>query len=502
MRAILIMLAMAMLAGCGAKAVASAQTESAADISLEAVVATASKLVSQGDYADAEDQLAPYVADSRRAQFGTIWRREALELYAQAAWYGGDIGKAHWAYTVASNDPDPMDPSSASEDWRWRMMSAAVDGDGADAYFAFSRARQLAPESFSRIAPELVQVIDFDFTQLPNAATAERELAEVLPPIQDSDPTTDVSELWLRAAAAEVQQGRKGWAANLARRITDPSIMAELRADRRFDELVAADPASYDPHALAETQLARAQAAAAANPAALTQRYRVATALYWLGRYREAIALLDAGLAGATAAGEDQTFTYDVVARKATILNELGRGQEALAITSAACPACGPNGIFTRQQAHVLLGMNKPADALSLLEGFQSDGLDAPGQAEMAAMRACALHGVGRAADAAGQLVLLGESVRADPEAAIGGMTCAGSDDEVAATIIALLNDPQTRDAALGAVQVYRGGTMPPLTEALRVRLQVIVARPDVRAALNNVGRISTYDMPHYAIVG
>ena len=175
---------------------------------------------------------------------------------------------------------------------------------------------------------------------------------------------------------------------------------------------------------------------------------------------------------------------------------------QGLAITSALCAVCARYGRFQMQEAHILIGLGRPAEALQLLEPAQPSGLDLTGVAELEAMKACAYHGVGRQADAERQLALLTHNPHHDPDAVLGGLLCAGDDDRVATTLVSMLRDPQTRDAALADLQVYHEGQLPALTRALRARLAVIAARPDVQTALNAVGRVETYDMPRYAIVG
>ena len=87
------------------------------------------------------------------------------------------------------------------------------------------------------------------------------------------------------------------------------------------------------------------------------------------------------------------------------------------------------------------------------------------------------------------KLAPLRRNPHVNPDAAIGAIVCIGSDDDVAQALVAMLNDPVLRDAALGALQTYQEGKLPPLTAQLRARLGRISARADVQAALAKVGR-------------
>jgi tetratricopeptide (TPR) repeat protein len=289
---------------------------------------------------------------------------------------------------------------------------------------------------------------------------------------------------------------------SFARRISNPLVLAQLRADRRFDGLVETSPAAFDVHALGEAELAKARAQARAEPDRRAPQYAIAAALYRLGRYQEALTVLDAAMAADPAYGEDPGYGSDLIVRKVTVLSELGRNDEALAITSAMCALCTRKSRFDMQQAHILIGLQRPDEALAILKHREPQSLDMAGAADLAALQACALHGVGREQDAAAKLAALQVQERAEPDAYLGALLCAGSDDQVAVALVGMLNDPQMRSTALGALQVYHEGQLPPLTKTLRARLATIAARSDVRAALARVGRIETYDMPRYAVVG
>jgi len=124
------------------------------------------------------------------------------------------------------------------------------------------------------------------------------------------------------------------------------------------------------------------------------------------------------------------------------------------------------------------------------------------GVGELAAMRACAFHGAGQNGYAAQELAFLKQNLRAIPDEALGALVCAGSDDEVASALVLMLGDPLTRSAALGGLRTYQDDKLSAFTRGLRERLAMIARRSDVKASLDKVGRVSTYPMPHYAIVG
>jgi tetratricopeptide (TPR) repeat protein len=497
MRALLTAVSILGLVACDARALQAPDPEGVMDKAVAGPLATGEMLFLQHDFPDAVQALEPIVAPQVLNTLSPERGHEVITLYANVAWWGGDYAKSHWAYVIATQSPQ-----ATADDWVGRLKSAPLAGDPGDAYAAFDHLRQSDPDEIRSMSQRALGSLSDNFAVLPNADEADLQLGQVLLPLDQTDPRAQFAPIWLRAAAVAVERGDKDLAAKFARRINQPQVMAELRADRRFDALVAADPAAFDVRAVGEAELARGRALAAAAPDHLGPRYQVAAALYRLGRYDEALSELDAALPNDPAWGEDPGYSMDLVARKITVLGDLGRSEEALAISSSLCALCGRKSHMDLQQAHVLLGLQRPAEALSLLAGTDTRGLNLVGLAELAALRACAYHGTGRDKEAAAQLDTLRLAPANSPDDYLGALLCVGRDDEVATAIVSLLNDPRTRDATLGDLQIYREDGLPPLTRRLRARLAVIEARADVRAAIAKVGRVETYQMPRWALLG
>ncbi|HEY3800705.1 MAG TPA: hypothetical protein VGL58_20315 [Caulobacteraceae bacterium] len=497
MRNLAVALCAFVLAACQAGAAPADDPHMVADRSVAAPLTAVQLLLRQGDEADAVQALTPIVAPDVLDRLSPELGHRVVATYALAALDSEQASKAHWAYQIATQSP-----LATTDDWLGRLMSAAVASDPEDAYAAFEHLRLAAPDHVRTINQRVLVWIDQAFGALPNAAEAQLQLAQVLSPLSNLDPRVDLNPIWLQGATAALANGDEATAMSFARRIGSPLVMAQLRADRRFDELVAKNPAAFNVHAVGAAELARAQKLAGADPDHRAPQYAVAVALERLGRYSEALDELDAAMAAGPAWREDDAYQYDLIARKVTVLSELGRNDEALAITSAMCALCTDKVRFDMQQAHILIGLNRPGEALAMLRHRQPESLDMAGAADLAALRACALHGVGRQADAAAQLADILPLQRADPDAYLGAVACAGSDEEIAMALVNMLGDPQLRAVALGALQVYREGQPAPLTAAFRDRLAKIAQRPDVQAALLKVGRVETYDFPRYAIVG
>src|SRR5581483_9494042 len=81
----------------------------------------------------------------------------------------------------------------------------------------------------------------------------------------------------------------------------------------------------------------------------------------------------------------------------------------------------------------------------------------------------------------------------ARPSSLVAALVCANRLDAAATELAAQLADPGTRLAALGAAQVYADPVAQPHSAQLRARWAQLLARPDVRAAVEKVGRSATF---------
>lgn len=506
MRTLLIALVLIPLAACSAKATQRPAGMAPQDAIVAAPMAGARAAFQQGAYDIAMGSLEREMQPDVLNQLTPSTRQELLDIYARSAWSCAAYAKAHGAFQLAAESP-----LGSTEDWIGRMLSAARSDDVADAYLSFTHLRTAAPTAFNDLPTQDVISLDDSFGALPNAGPARLQLAEVVAPASsDASAQESLSPLWLHAAAAASQKGDAAAASRFARRIASPFVMAVLRADHRFDAVVAADPAAFDVSSLAAARQARAQAAAAAQPRSLGAQVELASSLYKLDRFPEALGVLNAALAhvqfGRQAEGayfEDPESFPEAAYWKSATLIELGRDEEALANVSTFCGECAIQARLDMWLARKMTETGRPGEALPILEADRPEGLDIIGAAQLTQMKACAYHLVGRDADAKAQLEILRRGKHGAPDSFLNGLLCLGADDdEIAATLISWLADPGLRSEALARLQGYHEGHVTPLAQMMRDRLQKVAARPDVQAALARVGRSAVYQMPEYREIG
>lgn len=319
--------------------------------------------------------------------------------------------------------------------------------------------------------------------------------ANYAPPEGYPDDSLRVSHARLLLTRGETDRARTRLAT-----VVEPREVLTMRVSRVFDVLRgdAEFERRLDLIAAAEAHAERARTAVAQNPRNLSLVHEYAQALHVLGRREQALAELDRVIPLAQAADAAARFV-DIqdnlnwlLNEKAYLLYELGRPDDARAVFGLSI-AVGESGQWSVSQvinfASMLEAEQRPADALQVL---QTVGRASPyGDMWVAAVRACAAEQLGDAALQRQALDFL-EAHEADNVAArTRALLCVNDLDAAAEIYVRRLGDPDARDAALLALQIYpEEATRLPRKRQLAERLALVRARQDVRSAVDAVGRI------------
>jgi tetratricopeptide (TPR) repeat protein len=316
-------------------------------------------------------------------------------------------------------------------------------------------------------------------------------------PANDGWGTGD--QIWVDYAGLAADAGDARHAAALLSRVSLTRSLILAKLDGRFAAEVAADPARFDLKAAALRQLERDRAEMLAHPDRLIDVRAVVIDPRGLGRFDEALALDQAAVDRiAQAPRAKPAFTDQDTERnwlyegRAETLKELGRFDEALTALRAAARLTetgGPNVSQAIDLAGYLNFMGRPADALTELAPFAGDrGVSPYGAGWVHAEHACALQRLGRAAEVAPDVAYLAAHERDNPGARLRGLMCTGSEDDLAADVIADLRDSAQREMALALLSDFdRPAPIPELDSQLAM-LATIRARPDISAAIAAVG--------------
>lgn len=281
--------------------------------------------------------------------------------------------------------------------------------------------------------------------------------------------------------------------------VIDPQVIMTIRISRVFDPL-RTDPAfeqRLDIAAAGEASIARARADLAREPRKLAHVIQLSALLRDMGHSDEALALVEEVLPRAQAPDAAQNFDdladqiNWLLNAKADLLYDLGRNEEARTIYSEAMTAGElGSGNVTIDFAGMLNAEGRGADALQVLQvlGRITQYGDNWMQAEMA----CAAEQAHDTAARDEAMTQLRAHEVANPGALMHALLCINNIDEAAALMIRRLGNPKQRETALVALQPYHQlPTRHMPMEALELqRLAQVRERPDVRAAVDAVGRI------------
>jgi hypothetical protein len=139
--------------------------------------------------------------------------------------------------------------------------------------------------------------------------------------------------------------------------------------------------------------------------------------------------------------------------------------------------------------ADVQLEVGHAQAALDVLAGFGDRPVAPYGEMLLRSLRVCALSLLGRQAEGADALAYLAAHERDNPGAREDALLCAGDADGAAALFVRRLRDPLQRDEAFLALTPFDPpASVPAVFAEMSRRRQAVKARPDVQAAIAEVG--------------
>lgn len=315
--------------------------------------------------------------------------------------------------------------------------------------------------------------------------------------------------IWARYAGLLAQAGDRTHAWRIASRVGEPGELLRMSLDKRYDAIAEVDPSRFEMVAATEAELARVQALAAADPRDGSGVSTVVSMLRMLGRQQEALALLDRTLAlpGKIVGTRGDDHRNWLINDRALVLLELGRFDEGVAAMQAAAGLSERGGVNVSQTINLsgvqVSGGHFEAALKTLGEGEAAmQGKVSPyGRMWIAAERTCAEAGLGRKADAARSLAAAAAEAKENPSAYAKALLCAGDLDGLAAAFKARLADPSTRGAALTQLSRFREPPMTPFDAEMSRRMETLRTRPDVKAAIAEVGRIKDVPLQSGALI-
>jgi tetratricopeptide (TPR) repeat protein len=357
------------------------------------------------------------------------------------------------------------------------------------------------PERLKSLAPEFVLQIVSDSNHLAHPANLAllRALYDAHWKLRwDIEP----SSLWLRLTRLLLEQGALAEAIQVSLRITDTHDLIAMRADRRFDAVVAANPGRFDIGAAATRQLRTLQAASEQAPESLQLKSELIGALLQQQHYAAMLALSDSVLLDIESTNYPEKLYVDFNEQHGWFLNEraialerFGRWDEAVAQLTAAAAVKEHAQIASHliNLGELYCALERPQEALSTIGKVPIATLSPYGLMELESVRLDAASQLGDTTQAENALDYLRENRAHDPASYQYGLVTLNRLDDAAQALIEWLRDTDHRLTALASVQTYIDPPMTPRETLILARERSLLSRPDVLAVIQEVGRVERY---------
>ncbi len=464
--------------------------------SLREKLRTAGHTLDARDYTAASEALDEILGDDGFKDL-TSGERYATFVFATFAARGRQDALAAHEYAIAATSY----PEAAAEIWRMRAGLAIEVEDWKDAAASLATLANQWPTELSLFDPETIHYVTASMDKDPQLVKPRLQLINALFTARFTvDYGFQPSYLWSDLAAATLEEKQLDQAKQILARIDEPQVLARMRVDRRFDELVKSNSTAFDVATAAKNRCAQIRKVIHEHPRNLQPIIEYMYAQFAVGEFKENIRLADQTLKSVEHAARNKPPFDDVAEKlnwiydiKAQSLRALGRFNESLEIQRQATVQSEAGDDKASQAINLgflLTDQGEPDKALKALEGIDWGGsLSGYGRMQLQHVRLRAYLEQGNREDAETVLAYMRENQK---EAADNWQTALldwGDTDGAAALFIARLQDPQQRGDALWSAQIFPRLPVLPMEAQANARWDALMARQDVLAAIDEVGR-------------
>lgn len=469
------------------------QQPTAAQLALVELIKASDAARAAGDIATSEARLQAAIAHPAFPELSAPIRAQVLAMAARHAADRQDLPAA-FALARRATDTDPAN----FDHWQLRLLIAPHLGEHEDGAGSALQAYRLSPAKATEQHELILQAVAL----APFDSPARYELLQALfagvfelPSIGSPDT------LWHELALQHLARGDEANARTVAARITHPTVLATLLADRRFDAVRDPRIGTATLRALAQQRVADLRSRASRDPTSLRVRRELASALLVAGDHEGVIALANeversiAGNAGGGAAYRDiDPHLGGFIGLAGTAFERLGRADDALARYRRAAGSFqsgNPDPAQALNLAHKLVDTGRPQEARELLAPLEQSGLLNPyGRMILAHARVRTAQALGDQAGVDAAMAYLREHRDQASNVFVQALFDLGEMDAAAEAFISRLDDPATRSDALYATHVFPVvGALRADAQSERERWQALLAREDVAAAIERHGR-------------
>jgi len=386
--------------------------------------------------------------------------------------------------------------------WMGRLGASAKAHKDAQAALTVAAMARLYPQGLGQINDHYLVPLAFRLRHADPRHDAEFQLLEALYDAKwkPDDIFDSPSALWTELAFDLIERGDNAKAAQVLGQPLDPYDVVRIRTDRRFDSVVQSRLADFDVKTIAERRLAETRKLVAEHPRSLHGVNALALRLRDLGRYQEALALLDETIARATPPDGEKSAFDDLDELNWTLdyrsqaLQALGREDEAVEALKRGARRPEHGDLNVSQAINLgqyLSSIGRPKDAIYAVADITRGNVSGYGWLSLQLARVCAFAQLGD--QAATKSALDDITAHQDDGMVVAelALLCAGDEAGAAALYVKRLQDPAERPSALQELQIYDvRRAMGSQGEQLDKRLAAVRGRPEVKAAIAAVGRV------------
>jgi len=426
--------------------------------------------------------------------FGQLSQREQGGAFSGAAWAAmrlGDNPRARDQFARATQ----LDPED-SDNW---LRLAKLEYELRD-----HDAAAVTMTRYARTWPELVDdEQDFVFDVLGKADAKPRlDLLQTLFDKRWDPKPLGASDLWFQLALARVLRNETEMARAVIARITWPEMLIRLRSDKRFDALVDRDAPQFNVERAASKRVDDLQVQLILDPTKLQNAVELSYAMLSEGMDEAVLDLTDSVLESIAADPGESPFVDAgrqpwIINNRSIALWHLGRIDESLAELERATKL-DEDGHDNVSQilnlSHFYCGLGRPDDALTTIAKTGSR-VSGAGSMSRASVKHCAAVLKGDRDGAAQALAYLREHREDNLSSYLWALIWANHLDEAAKSVIGRLASQDDRDQMLYDMQEFIEPKALPTHVQLNERWQALMARDDVRKALDEVGRRQRYEI-------
>jgi hypothetical protein len=421
-------------------------------------------------------------------------RYQTIYLAGLVAWETGKYDKAHGLAVRATRFQE-----ADNTIWMVRFSSAFTIRNCGDAAYSLTMFTQRWPAKLDDILPGAIMQLHYQL-KLAHEDETDRLMLDELFDAGWKAQGVEPSNLWRDLALQHLQRGEVARATKVALRVTSGQIALSMRVDKRFDAITLAHPDAFDVDRLTAAEIAATKARIAAHPDQL-QPVTDLQELYLLtGQDSKVLSISDAAVAHAEKREGPKAYTdfgdrYNwILDYRSRAFKRQGQWDKAVATEVLAARLPEQGGINVSQSINLgelYAELDQPDNAANAI--IQLGDLTPVGQMQLEGVKLRIAVDRHDESAASAAMAYLRAHKAEEPDTLQDGLLLRGKLDEASALLIERLENPEWRTDALVDMQHYADVARTPMEKTIFDRWNTVVARPDVQAALQKVGRVETF---------